>query len=470
MESSTVLEVPFNREAEEAVLLSCFLSEESLYTALEEVADSDFYVTGFSTAFEAIRRLSNDNSSIDKTTVSNQIRDEESKENFLSIFDRGDVNPANVIDYCNIVKEHTKLRSALEVSYLIQQKVRSNERNADTIIEEAETMLFKAIQREESQQFVTPADLFDESYATMTAKAGNKKTLIGLSTTIPKLDEITYGLERGTLTIVAGRPSMGKTELSLQMAVANASKGYPVAVFSIEQPHSELMERIICNYTEIGLSKIKQGFLNKDDVKRLEAQSMAIKDLPLLIDDTPNISITHIVAKSKRLKKKTPNLSMIVIDYLQLMQSHNKGNSRNEELTHISRSLKVLARILDIPIIAISQLSRDCEKRENKRPLLSDLRESGAIEQDADKVIFMYSDYPYLNKKEVTDIDKYKGEIIVAKHRNGPVDTVLITNNKPIQKIYDREVFKPEQVGYSQAIETIEPVASVVDEDDDLPF
>ena len=462
-----IIEIPVNIEAEQAILLSCFLSEDALYTAIEEVAAIDFHAPGHNFIFSIIKDLSSQDISIDKTTVSAKLVDDVTKESFANMFERDDVSASNIEAYCTVVKEYTKLRLALEASYNIQKEIRLPDRKADLIIQKAEDLLFKAVQREDSQQFKTMSDIIDEAYSNIKVKSDHRKgELIGLTTTIPTLDVVSYGLERQSFNIIAGRPSMGKTELALQILVGNAAKGYPGAIFSIEQPDSELMERMIANYLEIGLSKIKKGYLNREEVSKIEASYGDIKNLPIYIDDTPNISIAHLVAKSKRLKQKIPNLSCIFIDYLQLMDSSSeRANNRNEEMTHISRALKVLSRTLDLPVIALSQLSRECEKRDNKRPLLSDLRESGAIEQDADKVFFMYSDYPYLNKKEAGEADRYKGEIILAKHRNGPTDTVFITNNKPIQKFYDVEDLKPEHVGYEQAIE-----ASAEKEDDDLPF
>ena len=268
MEDQGIIQIPQNEDAEQAVLLSCLVSEMSLYLAMELCTESDFYNKKHKEIFNSIKSLVSDDSPVDRTTVANILSDE-SKVLMNNLFSRTDVSPDNVDKYCEILQEHTKLRLALEASYSIQRSLRATGRNANSIIENAEDLLFKAFQRRDEQSFVTPSDILEEIYTDIKAKIGtDRNTVIGLTTTIGKIDNISYGFEKQTFTVVAGRPSMGKTEFVLQAAGSNALKGFPVAIFSLEQPKEELLERIIAQIAEVDLRKIKRGWLNKSDIEK----------------------------------------------------------------------------------------------------------------------------------------------------------------------------------------------------------
>ena len=456
--------IPHNKAIEESIIASCLTSGSALDHVLSTCIIEDFYIPSNKTIFKKIKYLYDHSIAVDRITVSNELKFPKMIEVLEIILNNADYNYGNIESYCNILLEKARLRTALRASDYIQASMRvSEDIDADIVLEEAQNILFTAYNRESEDTIVTPSEIFDETFQIIKAKMYNKDTnIIGLSSSIKQFDTIFYGLEPGHLTLLAGRPSMGKTEFAIQMAIHNALAGKTMAFFSLEQPRQELMERIIAHITGISAHKIKHGFLGRNEVKLLEAYSNKLKSLPLVIDDNPSLSLTKLIAKIRKIKREYPDLEAVFIDYIQLMEY--PGHDDNKELGIISRALKLQARKINISIIPLSQLNRDCEKRDNKKPLISDLRGSGSLEQDADKIIFMYSDYPYTKKDE----DLYTGEIILAKHRNGAVGNVLLTNNKIIQKFYAREDMDPTQISYTNAI--MAEIPETKKEEDDLPF
>lgn len=431
-------EVPYSDAAEKSTILSCFVSPEALYTALERIDAKDFYNTSHSNIFHIIETLDSEGVAVDRTTVLSRITTANVKNVFEGLFTETDVNPVNIETYCDILEENTKLRLALEASYSVQRMVQSGSDNADQIINNTQDALYNATNRRDAKSVLSPTDVLSEVSTNITARIGKSDhDVIGIPSGIECLDNLWLGAEPNDLVIIAGRPSMGKTQLAVQLAIQCALTGKAVLFFSLEMSAAQLMERIISHISGVFYIKIRTGNLTPLDVKKLEETYDIIKTLPIYIDDTAMITPNGVVSKTRRFQQKHGNLGMVVQDYIQLFGSDPKARNRNEELGHISRNFKLLSKSLSIPSIVLSQLSRSCETRgDDKRPILSDLRDSGAIEQDADKVVFVYSDYPYTKRDE----HKYKGELILAKHRNGPIGTAHITNDKRIQKFYDADV------------------------------
>jgi len=455
--------LPFSKEAEDSALAACLASDTALDYLLNTCSSDDFHIPSNNIVFKTIQKLYTSGKAVDRTTIINELKNPSVKEAIDVLLHNTSYNEDNINAYCDILIEKSRLRVASKASAYIQDMLTvQDEVGADLILEQSQEILDSAYKRETEDSIKLPEEILEDTYNIIKAKMYNKDTnVIGIPTHIAKLDRLFYGFEKQTMTVLAGRPSMGKTEFAIQVCTSNALNGIKSIFFSLEQSRQELMERIITNVTEISLGKIHQGFLGKPDVQALEAFYNKIKSLPILIDAPPSLNVSKLTAKLRKAKREHPDLQMMFLDYIQLMDLPGRA-SRNEEIGRISKTIRQLGKSLDLAVIPLSQLSRKCDERENKRPLLSDLRDSGEVEQDADKIIFMYSDFPYTKKDE----DLYTGEIIVAKHRNGPVGKVQVTNNKIIQKFYDAEDVSPESIGYSHALQVDTPEQ----EEDDLPF
>lgn len=457
------MDILYSHDTEQAALLSCITSDTALDIVMETCEEQDFHVPSHKMIFSSIKKLYHSGRNIDRTTILNELKSTAVVKTLSQLLALTEISPKNIEDYCAILHDKTKLRIASQVSDLINKEIRVGELEPSDILDQAQNLIFKAYSRESEDDAALLADIFDNAVDIVKSKMYNKDTnVIGIKTNINRFDRMFYGFEDQQVTVIAGRPSMGKTEFAIQCAVEAALQGITVLILSLEQPRQELIERIISNVTGISSYKIRTGFLGKQEVLTLEANMDKIRNLPIIIDDTPSLTLTKYTAKLRKAKRIHSNLKMVVIDYIQLMDFPSKDT--NKELGLVSKGIRNLGRSLGVSTILISQLNRDCDKRENKRPLLSDLRDSGSLEQDADKIVFLYSDYPYTKKDE----DLFKGEIILSKHRNGPVGIVLVTNNKITQRFYDAEELSPEHVQYSTAIEFTGNQENK--EDDDLPF
>lgn len=433
---------PNNTEIESLVLLSIFMSEENLLNVLETCKEEDFYNANHRMIFSVINDCNKRGISVDKATVNNYINSEPIREVFNNLFLITDYKNENIPQYIDILVDLSTKRSVLDASLNIQRLVNSNDITANNLIESSEILLLNAIQRDNSNDI----SLIGESITEIANEIQQDPETVerGVISGVEGIDKLTNGFFGSELIIVAGRPSMGKTAFALQAAINAALNEKNVLMFSIEQPKKEIIYRMLANLGRLSLSKIKNRVLNSHEISRLTQAVDRIKYMPFFIDENPNLGIVSLIAKAKKLHRQEDSLGLIVLDYIQLMNLSTTNVVR--EIGDISKSLKLLARTLDVPVIALSQLSRNCEQREDKRPMLSDLRESGAIEQDGDKIIFMYSDYPYTKRDE----DLYKSEIILGKNRNGPVGKALVTYNKITQQFFDRDHVSPDSIGYSE--------------------
>lgn len=416
---------PHSVEAEESVIGSVLLSSDAANEVMDRLGPEDFYIPAHQAVFRAIRELYDANQAIDAITVSEALRrsgDLEAVGGVARLTRLLDVVPAtsNVDYYANIVEEHSLRRSLMRAgSSITDFAFRLDDEIAQVIDRAEQTVLGVAARRVgEGMQPVGPMFQSALEHIELLETQGSEVT--GLSTGFRDLDRKLAGLQRANLIVIAARPAMGKSALTTNIATNVAQQGNTVAMFSLEMAREEVVQRILCSVGRVDSMKLRTGKLGPLWQKVVDAASRMYK-APIFIDDSPNLTVTDIRAKTRRLKRQH-GLDLVVIDYLQLMQGSSKEN-RQQEIAEISRSLKNLARELDVPIIAVSQLNRSVEMREDKRPRLADLRESGSIEQDSDVVMFIYRDEYYRQDSEKKGI----AEVIVAKHRAGATGSVEMT-------------------------------------------
>ncbi len=424
---------PQNLDAEESLLGGVLIDPEALNKIVDVVDADDFYREDHRTIFQMVLDLYGKNEPIDLVTVSSLARDKGLMERMggianLSRLVDGMPTSANIVQYAKMVKEKALLRNLMHIATEIVEKGYEVDTNVDTFIDEAERMIFQIAEKKYKPAFFPIKELVWESMKTIESLSERVDGITGVPTGFTDLDKMTGGLQASDLIVVAGRPSMGKTSLALNIAQfaalsGNGSGGLPVGVFSLEMSKEQLVMRLLSSEAEVEFFKIRGGGLREEERTRLGRAAGKLYGAPLFIDDTPALSVLDLRARARRLKKEH-GLSLLVIDYLQLMRGKTSSPDRREqEISEISRSLKALAKELNVPVIAISQLNRMVEQREDKRPRLSDLRESGAIEQDADVIIFIYRDIVY-NKESK---EPNTAEIIIGKQRNGPVGDVRLT-------------------------------------------
>ncbi len=423
---------PQNLDAERSLLGGILVDPEALNKIVDIVDVDDFYREDHRTIFQLVMDLYEKNEPIDLLTVSSMARDKGLTEKMGGVANLSrlvDVMPtsANIAHYARMVKEKALLRNLMHVATDIVERGYEVDTNVDTFIDEAERMIFQIAEKKYRPSFFSIKDLVWESMKTIESLKSRVDGITGVATGFTDLDRMTGGLQPADLIVVAGRPSMGKTSFALNIAQYAAVAGdgettLPVGVFSLEMSKEQLAMRLLSSEAEVEFFKIRSGGLKEEERTSLGRAAGKLYGAPLYIDDTPALSILDLRARARRLKKEH-GLALLVVDYLQLMRGRTSNLDRREqEISEISRSLKALAKELNVPVIAISQLNRMVEQREDKRPRLSDLRESGAIEQDADVIIFIYRDVVY-NKDSK---EPNSAEIIVGKQRNGPVGDVRL--------------------------------------------
>lgn len=420
--------VPSSIEAEKSVLGGIFLKPDIFGDIVEILSPNDFYKNAHKLIYEAMRDVYNTGVGIDPIVIVNKLKknekfDELVGEQLLYEIISDVPTAANIIEYAKIVKEKATLRRLGEVGTKIVELAYEGYEEVDTILDKAEGMIFKISENVDSKDLVSLKDVIAQEFVRLERVYQNKGVATGISSGFSDFDQMTSGFHPSDLIILAARPAMGKTAFALNLALNAAMKSKKgVLLFSLEMSSSQLLQRLLSIEAGIGLQKIRNGFLDPDDWGKLGLASMKLSNSEINIADLPNVNVLEIRAIARRLKA-AGKLDMIVIDYLQLIKgSGGKSDSRQQEISDISRALKGIARELDVPIIALSQLSRATEQRADRRPMLSDLRESGAIEQDADMVIFLYRDDYYNEESE----DKGITEVIIGKQRNGPVGTVKL--------------------------------------------
>jgi len=420
---------PQNLEAESAVLGSMLLEESAISSAMELLKEDDFYKDANRKIFSVICHLYSKNKAVDLLIVAEELKKQNDLDDiggpaYLASLTTSVPTAANVEYYAKIVKEKSILRKLIDTAtQVITQGYESDHENVEIILDRAEKMIFDITSKKVEPSFTPLKDIIKDSIETIDNLYQNKTHVTGLPTGFTDFDIQTAGLQPSDFIVIAGRPSMGKSSFALNLIENIAVKeNIPVAIFSLEMSKEQLVQRLLCSHARVPIHKVRTGYLSQSDWPNLTNAAGHLSEAPIYIDDTPGISVLELRAKARRLKSHH-NIRLILIDYLQLMQGSGDSESRQQEISEISRSLKALARELDIPVIAISQLSRKSEDRTDKRPLLSDLRESGAIEQDADLVVLLFrQEYYYPNEE-----NKGKAEVIIAKQRNGPVGMIPFT-------------------------------------------
>ncbi|MCL4439780.1 MAG: replicative DNA helicase [Firmicutes bacterium] len=416
---------PQNLDAEQSVLGAMLIDKEAVVKAIETLRPQDFYRDANGHIFEAIVNLFDRGEPVDLITLSEELRqvgllDQVGGVSYVAGLANSVPTSANVEHYARIVEEKSLLRKLISVSTRIAQLGYEAEEEIESLIDRAEQMIFELAQRKTHSSFVPLKTVLMETFERIEFLHQNKGGITGVPSGFADMDRITSGFQASDLIIVAARPSMGKTAFCLNIAQnACVRKKLPVAVFSLEMSREQLVTRMLCGEAMVDQQKVRTGQLSDEDWQKLTQAAGPLSQAPLYIDDSPGISVVEMRAKCRRLKSEH-GLALIVIDYLQLMQGGRKTENRQQEISEISRTLKSLARELQVPVIALSQLSRAVEQRQDKKPMMSDLRESGSLEQDADLVMFIYRD-EYYNP----DTDRRsRADIIIAKQRNGPVGTV----------------------------------------------
>ena len=417
---------PHDLEAEQAIIGSMLTDRDAVISAIEILKEEDFYREDNKAIYTAILNLYNRAEPIDIITVKSELESMGKFEQvggleYLAELPEKVPTTANAMKYIKIVEEKSTLRRLIKTANEIIELGYSPTEDVEDIMEGAEKKIFNIMQEKNQKGYAPIKDVLVESFTKLEELYNRKQHITGVPSGFTELDYKTAGFHGSELILIAARPAMGKTAFALNIATNAAVKAnVPVAVFSLEMSKEQLVNRILCSESMVDSNKVRTGKLEEDDWTKLAGAIGPLSEAEIFIDDTPGINITEIRAKCRKLKLEK-NIGMVVIDYLQLIQGSNKrGGSREQEISEISRSLKILAKELDVPVIALSQLSRAAEQRPDHRPMLSDLRESGAIEQDADIVMFLYRDDYYNQDSEKKDI----AEIIIAKHRGGSTGTV----------------------------------------------
>jgi len=439
---------PQNNEAEQSVIGAVFLSKEALITAMEILRPEDFYKTAHQRIFQTMLDLYEKGEPVDLVTVTAELQDHKLLDEvggvpYLTALAGSVPTAANVEYYARIVEEKSLLRRLILTATKIANDGYSREDEVGEIIADAEKYIMEIAQNRNSGGFTPIRDALLETYERIEFLSQRRGDVTGIPSGYVDLDKMTAGFQRSDLIILAARPSVGKTAFALNVAQNVAARaGETVAIFSLEMSASQLVQRMICAEGNLDASKMRSGWLEEDDWQKLTMAIGTLAKAPIYIDDSPGVTVQDIRAKCRRLQAER-GLGMILIDYLQLIHGRGKGDNRQQEVSEISRTLKGIARELNVPVIALSQLSRSVEQRQDKRPMMSDIRESGSIEQDADIVAFLYRDDYYDKQTE----NKNVIEVIIAKQRNGPTGTVELAFLKEFNKFVSLDPRFRDQAG-----------------------
>jgi len=412
---------PQSKDAEQSVLGSMIIDKEAIFAAAELLTDEDFYSTAHQKIFAGIIGLSERGEPVDIVTLSEELQrrqclDEIGGRTYLVSLANSVPTAANVRYHSQIVREKAILRSLIQAATGIVTRSFDSPPNVDEFLDEAEQLIFEIGRRGKHQGFASLKDVLVQAFDRIEKLYDEKKGVTGLSTGFMDLDRLTSGLQNSDLVVIAARPSMGKTTLALNMAQQIAVREKKAtAFFSMEMSKEQLAQRLLCAESQVDAQNMRRGFLSQDEWHKLTRAVGPLSEAPLYIDDTASLSVMEVRAKARRLKAEK-KLDAIFVDYLQLMRGFSRAESRQQELSEISRALKALAKELEVPVVALSQLSRAVEKRPDRRPILSDLMESGGIEANADVVMFIYRESYYNKDTEKGNI----AEISIAKQRNGP--------------------------------------------------
>jgi len=416
---------PQNIEAEMAVLGSMLIDHDAVSHAIEFLREDSFYKDAHRKIYSVITRLYNESKGIDLITVTEELKkdgtlDEAGGPSYIAHLATVVPTAANISHYAKIIKEKMVLRKLISAATQVVTECYDTTESVDALVDKAEQIIFDVSAVKVETRFTPIKELIKDSINTIDNLYQRKANVTGIATGFRDLDIKTAGLQSSDLIVVAGRPSMGKSALaSCIVEHVGVIEKVPVAFFSLEMSKEQLVQRLLCSHAKVDAHKVRTGFLSQADWPRLVSAAGKLSEAPIYIDDSPGITVLELRAKARRLKAQF-DIKLMVLDYLQLMQGPANADSRQQEISEISRSLKALARELSVPIIAISQLSRAVEQRSDHRPQLSDLRESGAIEQDADLVLLLLREEYY----NATEENKGIAEVIIAKQRNGPVGSL----------------------------------------------
>jgi len=419
---------PHSMEAEESVLGAVMLSPDAANEALERLHPDDFYRPGHQSIFEAVTRLYDGNQPIDAITVADMLRRSErldrvgGVEYLTGLLERVPTT-SNIAYYVRIVDEAASRRRLMRAGAEVGTLALQSDLPIDEVIDQAEARVFAVAERQVGDGLAPIGPMLQATLERIEDLGTRGADITGLPTGFRDLDKMLAGLQAANLVVIAARPSMGKSALALNIAENVAAAGNPAAIFTLEMSREEVVARLLSSMSSVDSSRLRTGQLGPDMWQKVVREASKLYQMPLYVDDSPDLTVTNIRAKCRRLKRHS-GLGLVIVDYLQLMQGPSRSENRQQEIADISRSLKNLARELHVPVIAVSQLNRALEQRENKRPRLGDLRESGAIEQDADIVIFIYRDEYYS-----PDSPDARGvaEVNVAKHRSGATGNVMMT-------------------------------------------
>ncbi len=420
---------PHSVEAEQAVLGGIILRPDLMHVIVDILRENDFYMPTHKILFSAFLSLYHLKRPIDLVTTAEYLKDHQQLEEiggavYLGELSQVVVSGANAEHYANIVRDKSLQRGLIDTCAGIIGNCYDSSKDITSLLDESEQAVFSISERTMGKDFIGTQELLDNVIKNLERLSESRESITGVTTGFSNLDNMTAGLQPSDLIIVAARPSMGKTAFAMCMALnAAIMQNVPVAVYSLEMPKEQLMQRMLAVYAKVDASLLRRPYLLKDDDWiRLHKACDVISHAPIFIDDTPALNTMELRARTRRLKAEH-GVGMVIVDYLQLMRTSRRIDSRELEISEISRSLKALAKEMQIPVVALSQLNRKVEERSDKRPMLSDLRESGAIEQDADVIMFVYRDDVYKHVKPADRPAQGMAEIIIGKQRNGPVGT-----------------------------------------------
>jgi replicative DNA helicase len=437
---------PQHIEAEQSVLGGILIENDAINKVMEILTPEDFYRDAHRKIYNALINLSTRDEPADLITLTNELRKIEQLDaaggaSYIASLIDSVPTAANIEYYAKIVKEKSILRQLIQTSTDIITESYQDRADVESFLDEAERSIFQISENRVKPSFYPIRDIVKQSFKTLERLYEKKELVTGVPSGFKELDQMTAGFQPSDLIIVAGRPSMGKTAFCLNVVqYAAIEKRTPVAVFSLEMSKEQLVIRMLCSEAHVEGTRLRTGFMNEGDWPRLTIAAGNLSEAPIFIDDTAALSILELRAKARRLKADR-GLGMVIIDYLQLMKGRARAESRQQEISEISRSLKAVAKELNIPVIAVSQLSRRTEERTGMRPQLSDLRESGAIEQDADLILFLYRDEVYNRSDD--NPNRGKAELIIGKQRNGPtgkIELAFLSKFTTFKDLYKGEV------------------------------
>ncbi|MEO0070815.1 MAG: replicative DNA helicase [candidate division WOR-3 bacterium] len=445
-------------DAEAAILGAILLDPEALPRVMQFLRPEHFYSPTHRLVYEAMLSLFNQKLPYDIITVANELRrmkalDLVGGHPFLSSLMEMVLTAANCEEHARLVLEKAIQRQLIQTATEIVQSAYDEGKTSDELLEIAESKIFQLRQAGERKGFVLVQERLMEEMERIEKAQEEKRFITGVETCFDDLDRLTSGFQPGDFIIIAGRPGMGKTAFALNIAVnatLRAKKRVPVAVFSLEMSMESLIQRLICSEARVSLPKLRRGMITAVEYPRVATAVASLSEAKLFIDDSPGLNALEVRARARRLKGEHPDLGMVIIDYLQLLETHGdrrRERNRQQEIAEISRTLKAMAKELQVPVVAISQLSRAPETRVDKRPQLADLRESGALEQDADVVLFLFREAAY-RTKEWAALDENKrraAELNIAKQRNGPTDTITLVFNYEYMRFETPETRYPEE-------------------------